>query len=87
MKTIKYLVKIGRLAPILDGKFSREISLSLLKTADFSAQERPLVEVMIRLMEKDIEIDAVTVMQESKDQKIMLYYMDLIDSIDKKKYL
>lgn len=81
------MVKLGRLAPILDNQFSKEISLSLLKTAEFSKEEKPLVKVVLDLMEKNIEVNACTVMQESKDQKIMLYYLDLIDSIHTKKYL
>lgn len=78
--------KTGRLAPILENTFSKDISLSLLKTGKFAEKERPLVDVMIRIMEDGKPVNAENVYLYSKDISLLIYYMAYVDLIDSFKY-
>lgn len=81
------LTKTGRLTPILDNQVSSEIALSILKTGSFSEKEKPLVEVMIKIMEDGKPVTAETVFIYSKSIPLLTFYMAYVDAIDKNKFL
>ena len=78
--------KTSRLRDYLEGKIPDAIALDVLRNATFYGQEKELADVIIKVLEKGEPVDAVTIFQNSKSQKLLLAYVTLIQEIDYIKY-
>lgn len=82
------LIVIGtKINNIVDSEASDETKkLMLSKIHPNNERERKLIKVMIEILDEGKEVSAVNVFMATGDQKLLAFYMELLNQADKEKH-
>lgn len=77
---------VGKIKFLLESDLSKEMFISIIRSSKFDKYYQDLVDFMLKLKEEDKKINAANLLIKSRDIKLLIKYIKLVNDFDKEKH-